>query len=63
MLPVVEALVRRHPTLLLTVDTVKAAVARAALEAGAAAINDVSGAPARSGARRRRGRGPRRAWS
>jgi dihydropteroate synthase len=38
----VEALARRHPALLLTVDTVKAAVARAALEAGAAAINDVS---------------------
>jgi dihydropteroate synthase len=40
--PVVEALVRRHPALLLTVDTVKAEVARAALAAGAAAINDVS---------------------
>jgi dihydropteroate synthase len=43
VLPVVEALVRRHPALLLTVDTVKADVARAALGAGAAAINDVSG--------------------
>ena len=43
VMPVVEALVRRHPTLLLTVDTVKADVARAALAAGAAAINDVSG--------------------
>jgi dihydropteroate synthase len=42
VLPVVEALVHRHPTLVITVDTVKAAVARAALEAGAAAINDVS---------------------
>ena len=42
MVPVVEALVRRHPTLLISVDTVKAAVARAALDAGAAAINDVS---------------------
>jgi dihydropteroate synthase len=42
VVPVVEALVRRHPKLLLTVDTVKAGVARAALEAGAAAINDVS---------------------
>jgi dihydropteroate synthase len=42
VLPVVEALVRRHPTLLITVDTVKAAVAHATLEAGAAAINDVS---------------------
>ena len=42
VLPVVEALARRHPSLVMTVDTVKAAVARAALEAGAAAINDVS---------------------
>jgi dihydropteroate synthase len=42
VLPVVEALVRHHPALLLTVDTVKADVARAALAAGAAAINDVS---------------------
>jgi dihydropteroate synthase len=42
VLPVVEALIRRHPTLVITVDTVKAAVARATLEAGAAAINDVS---------------------
>jgi dihydropteroate synthase len=43
VLPAIEALVRRHPALLLTVDTVKADVARAALGAGAAAINDVSG--------------------
>jgi dihydropteroate synthase len=43
VLPVVEALIRRHPSLPLTVDTVKAEVARATLAAGAAAINDVSG--------------------
>ncbi len=42
VLPVVRALVLRHPSLVLTVDTVKSAVARAALDAGAAAINDVS---------------------
>jgi dihydropteroate synthase len=42
VLPVVEAIVRRHPSLLLTIDTVKSEVARAALAAGAAAINDVS---------------------
>ena len=42
VLPVVEALVRRHPELPLTIDTVKADVARAALGAGAAAVNDVS---------------------
>ena len=43
VVPVIEALVRRHPGLLLTVDTVKVEVAKAALGAGAAAINDVSG--------------------
>jgi dihydropteroate synthase len=42
VVPVVEALARRHPALVLSVDTVKASVARAALDAGAAAINDVS---------------------
>jgi dihydropteroate synthase len=42
VLPVVEALAQRHPTLVMTVDTVKSAVAHAALDAGAAAINDVS---------------------
>jgi dihydropteroate synthase len=40
--PVVSALARRHPSLVITVDTVKAGVASAALEAGAAAVNDVS---------------------
>ncbi len=43
VLPVVQALVRRHPDLRLTVDTVKGEVARLVLDAGAAAINDVSG--------------------
>jgi dihydropteroate synthase len=43
VVPVIEALVRRHPALPISVDTVKAGVARAALRAGAAAINDVSG--------------------
>jgi dihydropteroate synthase len=42
VLPVVKALVQRHPSLALTVDTVKSSVARAVLDAGAAAINDVS---------------------
>lgn len=42
VVPVVEALVRRHPAVAISVDTVKGPVARAALEAGAAAINDVS---------------------
>ena len=42
ILPVVTALERRHPTIPLSVDTVKATVARAVLGAGAAIINDVS---------------------
>lgn len=42
VIPVIEALVRRHPGLMLSVDTVKARVARAAIDAGAAVINDVS---------------------
>jgi dihydropteroate synthase len=42
VIPVIEALVRRNPDLILSVDTVKAPVARAALDAGAAIVNDVS---------------------
>jgi dihydropteroate synthase len=42
VLPVIEALLRVSPDLLISVDTVKAAVARAALAAGAAIVNDVS---------------------
>ncbi len=42
VVPVIQALVRRYPSLALTVDTVKASVVRAALDAGAAAVNDVS---------------------
>jgi len=42
VVPVIEALVREHPDLILSIDTVKAAVARAAVDAGAAIINDVS---------------------
>jgi dihydropteroate synthase len=42
VLPIVEALVRAHPSLIVSVDTVKAEVARAALDAGAAVVNDVS---------------------
>ena len=43
VIPVIEALARRHPAVPISVDTVKSRVARAALEAGAAIINDVSG--------------------
>lgn len=42
VVPVVEALVREWPGLPVSVDTVKADVARAGLDAGAAIINDVS---------------------
>lgn len=42
VVPVIEALAREHPDLPISVDTVKAEVARAALEAGAAIVNDVS---------------------
>lgn len=42
VLPVVTAVRERIPGLIVSVDTVKAAVARAALEAGAHVINDVS---------------------
>jgi dihydropteroate synthase len=42
VVPVIEALTRAHPTLWISIDTVKAAVARAALQAGAAMVNDVS---------------------
>jgi dihydropteroate synthase len=43
VLPVVRALVQRWPDVPVSVDTTKAEVARAALAAGAAIINDVSG--------------------
>jgi dihydropteroate synthase len=42
VIPVIEALLREHSGLVLSVDTVKAAVARAALDSGAAIVNDVS---------------------
>jgi dihydropteroate synthase len=42
VVPVVEALARSRPELVISVDTVKASVARAALDAGAAIVNDVT---------------------
>jgi dihydropteroate synthase len=42
VVPVVERLVRAHPDLLVSIDTVKSAVARAALDRGAAIVNDVT---------------------
>ena len=42
-MPIVELLARELPATPLSIDTIKAGVARAALEAGAAVVNDVSG--------------------
>jgi dihydropteroate synthase len=43
VLPLLDALVRRHPSVHVSIDTVKAEVARRATASGAAIINDVSG--------------------
>ncbi|HEU5218270.1 MAG TPA: dihydropteroate synthase [Gemmatimonadales bacterium] len=43
VVPVIEAAQRRFPGLLLSIDTVKSGVARAALDLGVAIVNDVSG--------------------
>jgi dihydropteroate synthase len=43
VVPVIAALAKEHADLRISVDTVKAEVARAAVEAGAAIVNDVSG--------------------
>ena len=42
VVPVVKELAKRHPDLVISIDTVKATVARAALDAGSAVVNDVS---------------------
>jgi dihydropteroate synthase len=43
VMPLLEALVHRHPRVLVSIDTVKSPVAQAAMDRGAAIINDVSG--------------------
>jgi dihydropteroate synthase len=43
LLPVIEAIVNRFPDAVLSVDTFRASVAKAAIEAGAHIINDISG--------------------
>lgn len=43
VLPVIEEILRVRPDAVISVDTVKSGVARRALEAGAAIVNDVSG--------------------
>src|SRR5258706_10720275 len=42
VLPVIRALKRRRPDAIISVDTYKASVARAAVEAGAEIVNDIS---------------------
>ena len=43
VIPVIDAVRRSHPSVPISVDTTKASVARAALDAGASIVNDVSG--------------------
>lgn len=43
VIPVIERARRKHPDMLLSIDTVKSRVAEAALAAGASIVNDVSG--------------------
>ncbi len=43
ILPIIEAIATRFPEVLVSVDTYKADVARAALDAGAALLNDITG--------------------
>nr|AGU10327.1 Pterin binding enzyme [uncultured organism] len=43
IIPVVDALVARYPEAILSIDTFRAAVAEASVEAGAHIINDISG--------------------
>ena len=43
VLPVIEAILKAFPDTLLSIDTFRASVARQAIEAGAALINDISG--------------------
>lgn len=43
IVPVVEALRREHPEVILSIDTFRSEVARQCVEAGAAIINDISG--------------------
>lgn len=44
VLPVIEAIIRTFPDVIVSIDTTKAEIARQAIERGAAIINDVSGA-------------------
>ncbi len=46
VLPAIEAIVKAYPEVPISIDTFRSSVARQALEAGAALINDISGASA-----------------
>jgi dihydropteroate synthase len=43
LLPIVEAIVKKHPEAILSVDTFRSSVAKSAISAGAHIINDISG--------------------
>jgi dihydropteroate synthase len=43
VIPIITRLAREHPAVTISIDTVKSGVARAALDAGAHIVNDVSG--------------------
>ena len=43
VVPIIEAIRRAHPNVVISIDTRRAAVARAAVDAGACFVNDVSG--------------------
>lgn len=43
VIPIIELVLKHHPTLLISVDTFRSQVAKKAVEAGAAMVNDISG--------------------
>lgn len=43
VIPIIELVLKHHPTLLISVDTFRSQVAKKAVEAGAAIVNDISG--------------------
>lgn len=43
LIPIVEAIVKEHPTVLISIDTFRASVAEVAVNTGAHLINDISG--------------------
>src|SRR5690554_5961640 len=43
LMPFIESLIRRHPDVIISIDTFRSSVAKAAIEGGASIINDISG--------------------